>query len=77
MKTRDIKLRCPAGVKDGSTIRLPGKGAPGSMADRPATCWSHPRRRQQALRTEGQQPHLKVPITYTEAALGTKISVPT
>ncbi len=78
MKTRDIKLRVPAGVKDGSTLRLRGKGAPGSMGGPAGDLLVHIRVAASKLfGRKGNHLTLKVPITYTEAALGTKLEVPT
>lgn len=77
-RTRSIKVRIPAGIKDNATIRVAGKGAPGRNGG-PAGdlhvrihVGKHPlfTRRKNNLR-------VTVPITYTEAALGADISVPT
>jgi len=75
---RNVKLRVPAGVKDGQTLRLRGKGAPGSFGGPAGDLLV--RVRVAPSRTFGRRENdltLKVPITYTEAALGTKIDVPT
>lgn len=77
-RRREVKLKVPAGVKDGQTLRVRGKGAPGSFGGPPGDLMVRVRvapsptfgRRDQDLT-------LKLPITYTEAALGTKIDVPT
>jgi molecular chaperone DnaJ len=78
MKTRDINLRVPAGVRDGSTLRVREKGAPGTMGGPPGDLLVHIRVAQSRLfGRKGNNLTLKVPITYSEAALGTKIDVPT
>lgn len=77
-RVRSIKVRIPAGVKNGATIRVPGKGAPGRNGGPPGDLHvrvhvgSHPlfKRRKNDLR-------ITVPVTYTEAALGANITVPT
>ncbi len=77
-RTRTINVKIPAGVKDNATIKLPGKGEPGA-GGAPAgdllvkvDVASHPifGRRDNNLT-------VTVPITYAEAALGTKLEVPT
>jgi len=77
-RRRHVKLRVPAGVKDGSTLRVRGKGAPGSNGGPAGDLMV--RIRVAPSRTFGRKGNdltLKVPITYTEAALGTKLEVPT
>jgi molecular chaperone DnaJ len=77
-RRRSVKLRVPAGVKDGQTLRLRGKGAPGAFGGPAGDLLV--RIRVAPSRTFGRKNNdltLKVPITYTEATLGTKIDVPT
>ncbi len=77
-RRRQVKLRVPAGVKDGATLRLRGKGAPGAFGGPPGDLMV--RIRVAPSRTFGRRDNdltLRVPISYTEAALGTKIDVPT
>ncbi len=77
-RVRSIKVRIPAGIKNGATIRVAGKGAPGRNGG-PAGdlhvrvhVGRHPlfTRRKNNLR-------ITVPVTFTEAALGADIVVPT
>jgi molecular chaperone DnaJ len=77
-RRRTVKLRVPAGVKDGATLRLRGKGAPGTFGGPPGDLMV--RIRVAASDTFGRKDNdltLKVPITFTEATLGAKIDVPT
>ena len=77
-RTRDIKLRVPAGVKDGTTLRLRGKGSPGPFGGPPGDLLVRVRvARSRMFGRAGNDLTLTVPITFTEAALGTKIDVPT
>jgi molecular chaperone DnaJ len=78
VKTRSIKVKIPAGIRDGATIRLQGKGSPGRGGG-PAGdlivqvhVASHP-----LFGRKANDLTLTVPITYTEATLGTKVEVPT
>ncbi len=73
-----ISVKIPAGVDNGSKIRLPGKGAPG-MGGMPAgdlyiitQVDQHPQ-----FERKGNNLYVDVPITFVEAALGTRIEVPT
>lgn len=79
--TRSINgynVRIPAGVRDGQRIKVTGKGGQ-SRAAQPGDLYvivsvePHPLFRQG---TKGDL-HLDLPITFTEAALGTKVTVPT
>jgi molecular chaperone DnaJ len=77
-RRRRVKIKVPSGVKDGQTLRVRGKGAAGSFGGPPGDLMV--RIRVTPSRTFGRKGNdltLKIPITYTEAALGTKIDVPT
>ncbi len=78
LRTRTIKVKVPPGVKDGSTIRLRGKGAPGSGGGPSGDLLVliHVDRHDVFGRT-GDDLTVTVPVTYSEAALGTRIEVPT
>jgi molecular chaperone DnaJ len=77
-RVREIKVRIPAGVQDGNTLRIPGKGGPGRSGGPRGDLLV--RIRVASSRTFGRRGNdltLTVPITYTEAVLGTKLEVPT
>jgi molecular chaperone DnaJ len=75
---RQVKARLPAGVKDGQTIRLRGKGEPGLNGGPPGdlllelSVAPHPR-----FGRKGRDLTVTVPVTYTEAVLGAEIEAPT
>ncbi|HXP19007.1 MAG TPA: molecular chaperone DnaJ [Streptosporangiaceae bacterium] len=78
MSARTIQARIPAGVADGQRIKLKAKGAPGERGGPPGDLYvrvhvaGHP--------VFGRSAHnltITVPITFTEAALGAEIKVPT
>ena len=77
-RARDVQARIPAGVSDGQTIRLKGRGAPGRNGG-PAGdllvlihVGSHP-----LFGRSGNDLTTRVAVTFAEAALGADIAVPT
>ncbi len=75
---KPIKVKIPAGVADGQKIKLRGKGQPspdgGEAGDivLTVTVRKHP-----VFEREGLNLRVNVPVTFTEAALGATIEVPT
>ncbi|GAA4746417.1 J domain-containing protein [Sphingomonas daechungensis] len=73
-KTIDLKL--PAGVEEGTKIRLAGKGeqGPGGAGDGLVTIAIEPH---PFYKREGDNIRLELPVTLKEAVLGAKVKVPT
>jgi DnaJ-class molecular chaperone len=73
-KTIDLKL--PAGVEDGTQMRLPGKGehGPGGRGDAIVVIEIAPHA---FFRRDGDNLRLDLPITLDEALSGAKVKVPT
>ncbi|MDB5172769.1 MAG: DnaJ protein [Phycisphaerales bacterium] len=74
IETIDVKI--PAGVKDGSRVRIKGKGEQtgGEPGDLYIITHVTPHR---YFRREGLDIHLDLPLSMYEALLGTKVTVPT
>jgi molecular chaperone DnaJ len=76
--TESVEIRIPAGARDGSRLRVPGKGNAGTQGAPPGDLYitmkvePHP-----FFHREGENIEITVPITVWEAALGAKIEVPT
>jgi molecular chaperone DnaJ len=77
-KTELISVRIPAGVDNGSKVRIPGKGNAGRKGGPSGDLFitievdPHP-----VFKREGSNIYVKIPITVPEATLGAKIDVPT
>jgi molecular chaperone DnaJ len=77
-KARKVKVRIPAGVRDGQRIRLAGRGGPGRNSGPNGDLYvlvrvaDHP-----LFGRRGDDLLLTVPITFPEAALGAEVAVPT
>ena len=75
---RQVLVRIPAGVNDGSRIRLRGQGQPGSQGGPAGDLYvrlhaaAHP-----LFARSGRDLKVQVPLAFTEAALGADIAVPT
>jgi molecular chaperone DnaJ len=73
-----VQARIPAGVTDGQTIRLKGRGSPGRnggpAGDLLVDIKVMPHR---LFGRSGNNLTVKVPVTFAEAALGGDIDVPT
>jgi molecular chaperone DnaJ len=77
-RTRKVTIRVPAGVQDGNTLRIRGKGGSGANGGPPGDLMVSIRvASSSTFGRRGNDLTLTVPITYTEAVLGTKIDVPT
>lgn len=77
-ESKQLKVRIPAGVKQGSRIRLSGQGAPGYGGGPNGDLYlevdlqNHP-----LYKVDGDDIVLNLPLTPWEAALGTKAEIPT
>ena len=77
-RTETIDVRIPAGVASGSRVRVPGKGNAGTMGAPAGDLYlrvdvkPHP-----FFERRGNDVYVKVPVTVSEATLGSKVEVPT
>lgn len=76
--TESVEIRIPPGARDGSRLRVPGKGNAGTYGAPPGDLYittkvePHP-----FFQREGDNIEIRVPVAVWEAALGAKIEVPT
>ena len=76
--SKQIKVRIPAGVKQGQRVRLSGQGAPGHHGGANGDLYLEIDRQTHPLyEIKEQDVYLNLPLTPWEAALGTKVQVPT
>lgn len=73
---REVSI--PAGVDNGTQLRLRGEGEAASGGGSAGDCFVHIQVKEHALfQREGQHLLCEAPITYTQAALGASIEIPT
>lgn len=76
-RTRQVKVRIPAGAKDGMKIRVPGRGNAGRKGGQAGDLYvvtrveEHP-----VFRRRKDDFVVDVPVSFVEAALGAQIEVP-
>jgi len=77
-RVRKIVVEIPAGVDDGSHIRLPGEGEPGRYGGPPGDFYvAISAERHRYFRRQDNNILLELPINIAQAALGDEVEVPT
>ncbi len=77
-KKRMLTVRIPAGVQEGQIVRMRGEGEPGERGGPRGDLRCYVRIRQHPfLLRDGSNLVCRVPISFTQAALGAAIEVPT
>ena len=77
VRSDGVSVRIPPGVVDGTRLRLPQRGHAGTRGGRPGDLYvdvqvrPHP-----VLRREGVDLHMTVPVAVHEAALGSRVELP-
>lgn len=77
-RKKTLKVKIPAGMREGQNIRLKGQGAPGVSGGEPGDLFievelaPHPH-----FTVEGRDIVVTLPVTPWEAALGASVTVPT
>jgi len=75
---RALKVRIPAGVDDGSRLRLVGEGEAGDQGMPAGDLYVVTRVRKHAFfEREGNDLACEITLTFTQAALGARIEIPT
>lgn len=78
LRPKTIEVNIPAGVRDGSTIRLAGQGGAGSNGSEPGDLYLHIRLRPHPrFSVKGDDLEVELAIAPSEAALGAKVEAPT
>ncbi|MGZ4676684.1 MAG: molecular chaperone DnaJ [Acidimicrobiia bacterium] len=79
VRRREVKVKIPAGVKDGQRIKVAKRGAAGRNGGPPGDLYVvvHVRPHRLFGRKGARDLTVHVPITFAEAALGAQVRVPT
>lgn len=77
-KHKKIHVKVPAGVDDGSQLRVSGEGEPGSKGGPAGDLFIILRvKPHDFFERDGEHIYCEIPLTFTQAALGDEIEVPT
>jgi molecular chaperone DnaJ len=76
--TKTLEVKIPSGIDDGMRIRSTGNGEPGTNGGPPGDLYIEIRmKKHEIFERDGDDVHCAVPISFTTAALGGEIDVPT
>jgi molecular chaperone DnaJ len=76
-KRRKIEVAIPAGVDEGMQVRLTGEGEPSPAGGQPGDCYCFIHVRKHPLfQRDGVHLILRLPISYSQAALGATVEAP-
>ena len=77
-KQKTLEIKIPAGIDDGMRIRSSGNGEPGTNGGPPGDLFIEIRlQKHEVFQRDGDDLHCAGPISFTTAALGGEIAVPT
>jgi len=75
---KKLKVKIPAGIDDGQTLKLSGEGEPGANGGPAGDLYVHlVIRKHQFFERRGADIECAIPITFVQAALGAEVDVPT
>ena len=75
---KTIEVRIPAGVQEGTRVRVGGKGQPGSNGGKRGDLYLYVRIKPDPIfRREGSDIHVTLPVYPSEAVLGAEVMAPT
>jgi molecular chaperone DnaJ len=73
----ELEVQIPAGVDDGMRVRLNGEGQPSPNGGPPGDAYCFIQiRPHQIFKRDGHDLVIQVPLTYSQAVLGTQIEIP-
>jgi molecular chaperone DnaJ len=76
-RNRQVKVRIPAGAKDGMKVRIPGRGSAGRRGGPAGDLYVVTRVEEHSVfRRRGDDFVVEVPVSFVEAVLGAQIEVP-
>ena len=76
-RERTLQVAVPAGVEDGTRIRLAGEGEAGGQGAQPGDLYVHVAIRQHPIfERDGANLALRMPVRMSQAALGAELEVP-
>ena len=77
-RTQKVKVKVPCGINEGQMVRMPGEGSVGINGGPNGDLMAEVFIKRHAIfEREGMDVYCEVPITFTQAALGANIEVPT
>ncbi len=77
-KERVLNVKVPAGIHEGQSIRLPGEGEPGPLGSARGDLLCVVRvKEHEFFERQGDDLICRLPISFTQAALGAQVDVPT